>query len=486
MTAAQALMPGLSSPSSSRSSSASGAAERGGASFGDTLDRATKGASDPASGSRGRSPSTSKQRGAAGGNETAASGQDAAGGAAASSAQPVRDAASSLPSGEVRDTADTLAQRLRAALGRADAAPHGGASQDRGPWLPGMVDDDGETFDAARLLAIMRSGGAQAATSAAGATVVTVLGQERHLALGQMSPELASALAQDQDLAAKLRGEAKAATNAAASSQADAVQDGLERTRGKAEGDEMGRFASEAGGGRRGALFAAEGRGQAGAGLGDQGQEGRRQDGRSSGNGGQSTSGAFASAMQGMGLQASNVGRGVPGAAGAQPDPLSDQIAGRVRAELAAGGVGEDSSEGVVKVLNLELKPANLGAVTVRMSLKDNVISLHLEAQSAETRALIEREQAKLTSALSAAGYSVETITAVQSDSARPAGVATVGDPGSASFQEPGNQNQGASNFSSDERSGRPSAGSDRDRSGGGGNDDSAATLRRDEDGVYV
>ena len=484
MTAAPALTPGLSSPSSARPSGG-GTAGRRDASFGDALDRESKGASDPAAGSRGQGPSDDKQQGVAG-IETTVSGQETGSAAGVPRAQPPRGAAPS-PGADARDAASVLAQRLQAALSQADATSQAGAPQDRGPWLPGMVDDNGEMFDAARLLAIMRSEGAQAATSAAGATVVTVLGQERHLALGRMSPELAGALAQDPDLAAAVRGEAKAATNAAAlPSQADMPADGLERTRGKAEGDEMGRFASEAGAGRRGSLFAAEGRGQSGAGLGDQRQEGPQKDGRSPGNGGQPTSGAFASAMQGAGLQASNAGRVVPGTTGVQHDPLSDQIAGRIRAELTAGGAGESSSEGVVKVLSLELKPANLGAVTVRMSLKDNVISLHVETQHAETRALIEREQARLTSALSAAGYSVETITAVQSDGVRLGGVVAPGDSSSTAFQEPGNQNQGGSDFSGDERSGRPSAGGDRDRSTSGGNDDTGATARRGVDGVYV
>src|SRR5690606_16654600 len=113
--------------------------------------------------------------------------------------QPPRNAPSS-PAREGSEGASSLAQRLQAMLGGVDAPAHGVTAGEQGPWLPGAV-DDGETFDATRLLAIMRSDGAQAANTTAGATVVTVLGQERHLALAGMPPELASVLQQEQDLA---------------------------------------------------------------------------------------------------------------------------------------------------------------------------------------------------------------------------------------------------------------------------------------------
>lgn len=492
MTAAQALTPGLSSPSSSRPSASGAGGERGGASFRDTLDRASKGTPDAAAGSRGRGRDTTRSSSdpqtSGSAADTSASAQNVSpiGAPQAQATQPQhRGGEGAGESGAPAAQPSSLVARLQAMLGQGDTAAHAGHEVEGGPLLPGMVEDDGEVFDAARLLAIMRSDGAQVANGAGGATVVTVLGEERHLALARVSPELASALAMEQDPVVTPRSEANAASHAAAlSSQADAAGEGLERTRGKAEGDEMGRIGSELGPGRRGALFAAEGRGQSGGGLGEQGQEGRQQDGRNTSNGGQPTGAAFASAMQGTGL-ATNAARGAPGMA-ASHDPVGDQIAARIRSELTAGGLGEKSSEGVVKVLNLELKPANLGAVTVRMQLKDNVISIHVEAQHAETRALIEREQAKLTSALSAAGYTVETITAVQGDNARSNGLAAPGDTSSANLQEPGNQNQGSQDFSGDGRSGRSSAGGDHQRSGSGGNDDSVGAAHKGVDGVYV
>ncbi|AHB49918.1 hypothetical protein W911_04125 [Hyphomicrobium nitrativorans NL23] len=495
MTAAQALAPGLSSPSSSRPSASGAGGERGGASFRDTLDHAAK-ASPDAAASRPRkqgqdeTPSNSDPQQASGtGTEIGTAEQNAAPmGTPPVQAAEARRGAPASQSGMAANQPASLVARLQALLGQGEAAAQTSADAEGGPWLPGTAENDGEVFDAARLLAIMRSDGAQGANATGGATVVTVLGQERHLALARMSPELTTALAQEQDLAATVRSDANAAASNAAvlSSQADAAGEVLERTRAQAQaqGDDTSRLGTELGTGRRGALFAADGRGQGGAGLGEHGQEGRQQDGRNSGTGGQATGANFASAMQGVGLQAINTARGTPGAAAAH-DPAADQIAARIRSELTAGGLGEPSSEGVVKVLNLELKPANLGAVTVRMQLKDNVISIHVEAQHAETRALIEREQAKLTSALSAAGYTVETITAVQGDGVRPGGYAAPGDSGSAGFQDSGNQNQGSQDSSGDGRSGRPSGG-DHQRSGSGGNDDNTAAAHKGVDGVYV
>ena len=491
MTAAQALTPGLSSPSSSRPSASGASGEHGGTSFRDTLDRASKGLPDKASDSRGRAQEKTQS-----GSDPQTSSSAAEAGVPAQDAAPVAvpQAQAAQPqhggdagrTGTGSDRASSLVARLQAMLGQGSEAAGAGTEADGGPWLPGMVEDDGEVFDAARLLAIMRSERGQAAQGAAGATVVTVLGQERHLALARMSPELANALAQEQDPAVPVRVDINTASNAAVlSSQADVAGDALERTRAQADGDDIVRLGTELGTGRRGALFAADGRGQSGSGLGEQGQDGRQQDGRNTGNGGQPTGATFASAMQGAGLQAQNVARGVPGAA-ASHDPVGDQIAARIRSELTAGGLGEPSSEGVVKVLNLELKPANLGAVTVRMQLKDNVISIHVEAQHSETRALIEREQAKLTSALSAAGYTVETITAVQGESVRSSGLAVPSDPGSANFQEPGNPNPGSRDSSDDGRSGRPSAGGDHQKSGARGNDNSTAGAHKGVDGVYV
>ncbi len=115
----------------------------------------------------------------------------------------------------------------------------------------------------------------------------------------------------------------------------------------------------------------------------------------------------------------------------------AEQISLAVRDELD-GEMGEaPSTDGAVKVLHLELKPASLGSVTVRIALKDNVVSLHIEAQRGETLAAIERDREALAGALASAGYSVDAITsAAQSDAGRLGSViSAVGDSGLSASQ---------------------------------------------------
>ncbi len=104
------------------------------------------------------------------------------------------------------------------------------------------------------------------------------------------------------------------------------------------------------------------------------------------------------------------------------PSPAA-QIARRVIAEAASApaagsapakaGHFEPTGRGtVVKVLEIELEPASLGKVTIRMELKDDVLSLRLEAAHRDTIVVIENERDKLSNALRSAGYVVDAITA--------------------------------------------------------------------------
>ena len=489
MTAAQALAPGLTAPpSAGRSSKGTGDGDHGGKGFHDALESA----SDTSSGSRearhGGSEAQSGEGTSSVDAATASRGVEAAAARGAEQSQTQRAILSVEADVAPRDRT-SLMERLKAVVAHAGGTGQGRGAAEGGPMLPGLVDNDGEGFDAARLLAIMRSRGAEGVSAAGGATVVTVLGQERHLALGRLPADVAQQLGDDQQIAAQLRGEAKAASHAASlSAQTDAGADGLERVRGKANGDEV-RIAAEGAVGRRGAMFASDGRGQSGAGLGENGQDGSRQhEGRGGANGSSANSGAFGASLQNPGVQTPSAvrGQGVT-----QHESVGEQIAARIRADLNADGLGEASSNGVVKVLKIELKPANLGAVTLRMSLKDNVITVHVETQSAETQALIEREQAKLSKTLSSAGYTVDAITATQGDASRAATAVSTpgGDSASASFQQSGGQahgQNGQSEFAGDGRPGRSSAGGDEGASAGGGKDNGAPGARTDADGVYV
>jgi flagellar hook-length control protein FliK len=223
------------------------------------------------------------------------------------------------------------------------------------------------------------------------------------------------------------------------------------------------------------------------------GREGRQQDGRGSSGASSQQQGAnlFMSAMAGVAPTGTSA---VQDAAdtGASYEPVAAQIAAGVRAELNADGVGTSSSDGVVKVLNIELKPANLGSVTVRIALKDNVITVHLETQQREALTAIDREKEALVGALAAAGYSVDGITTgQQSDAGRAVqGLsAGLGD-ASSSASRGGAQGQAGQGF------GNSSGGEGRSSDSGSGNsayrppsddkDVSSGGVRRDAGGIYI
>jgi flagellar hook-length control protein FliK len=102
------------------------------------------------------------------------------------------------------------------------------------------------------------------------------------------------------------------------------------------------------------------------------------------------------------------------------PSPAT-QIARRVIAEAlstaaaaaapAEAGGSETARGTVVRVLEIELEPASLGKVTVRMELKDDVLTLRIETTHREATVVIEKERDKLSNALKSAGYIVDAIT---------------------------------------------------------------------------
>lgn len=60
------------------------------------------------------------------------------------------------------------------------------------------------------------------------------------------------------------------------------------------------------------------------------------------------------------------------------------------------------------KVFHIQLQPAELGTVTVRMSLKDNTLRLEVEAGRGETARMLQNEGDTLSSLLRSAGYLVD------------------------------------------------------------------------------
>lgn len=481
MSAAQALTTGLpSSPSASGARSASGG-ERGEASFRETLDSAAR--SDTAPKGDRKQVSAKGARGGAGerdANEQGGSGAHAVegvrGDAAVASelAQMLARLSGAVPAVEGDAARDLPPSGMATVISAGDVQPA------QGPWFPGQVTDGGETLDAEQLRALVASASAlESAEHEAVALKATVTRQETHLAL-ETPPSGALAMPADGDATGAEPGAARVAEDRARSV--------------RMPGGDAAPAAAAPRGGAIGESWS--GGGSAFADQGIAGQDGRPADGRgSSGTGGQQQpgSGTFVSMLASGAAQAARAA-GEALDAGFAHDPVSDQIASHVRAELKAGGLGEVSSDGVVKVLELELRPANLGSVTVRLALKDNQISIHIEAQRLDTLAVIEREREALAGALAAAGYSVDGITAApQSEVGRPmAALMGQGDSGASASQgglqgQPGQgQGPGTSSSGGQGRPGETGSGhaayrhpsDDKDTNGGG--------IRRDAGGIYV
>ena len=97
------------------------------------------------------------------------------------------------------------------------------------------------------------------------------------------------------------------------------------------------------------------------------------------------------------------------------------QIADSIRAELtgdseislqwsaADSGAARLGSDAPVKVLLIQLQPADLGTVTVRMSLKEDTLELHIEASQRETAQRLQQDQETLSKVLRSAGYLIDS-----------------------------------------------------------------------------
>lgn len=67
--------------------------------------------------------------------------------------------------------------------------------------------------------------------------------------------------------------------------------------------------------------------------------------------------------------------------------------------------------EGVIRILNVEIHPAELGPVTVKMRLSGDRLEMELQARSVETAELLKRDSEKLSSLLRTAGYKPDVLT---------------------------------------------------------------------------
>ena len=71
----------------------------------------------------------------------------------------------------------------------------------------------------------------------------------------------------------------------------------------------------------------------------------------------------------------------------------------------------KDAAAAPLKVLHIQLDPPELGALTIRMSLKNDMLHMQIEASRHETAKLIERDQDALSGMLRSAGYSIDGLT---------------------------------------------------------------------------
>jgi flagellar hook-length control protein FliK len=94
------------------------------------------------------------------------------------------------------------------------------------------------------------------------------------------------------------------------------------------------------------------------------------------------------------------------------------QIAQRVLRELDMGEVRAiepsantmPSASPPVRVMTLQLNPPHLGPMTIRLSLHDEALRLHLETPNPDTAKMIQSERDGLSTLLRSAGYAVESV----------------------------------------------------------------------------
>jgi len=134
-----------------------------------------------------------------------------------------------------------------------------------------------------------------------------------------------------------------------------------------------------------------------------------------------------------------------------QPAPAPrQQIADTIVADLSSPETNEPRAAPAtaprpgfmqpVKVLTIQLQPADLGTVTVRMRLKADAMDVEVEAGQHATARLIDADRDKLTSLLRSAGYHVEglTVRAVEHASAATSPGALPGSPDPGPQPQPG------------------------------------------------
>ena len=106
---------------------------------------------------------------------------------------------------------------------------------------------------------------------------------------------------------------------------------------------------------------------------------------------------------------------GVPGGLTGPADARgSGQAAGVAQPGGAASAF--PATAGPVKVLHMQLHPAELGMLEIRMKLSDAGLELHIAASRHETLALLKSDQDALANVIRGAGHALEEVTVTLSD----------------------------------------------------------------------
>jgi flagellar hook-length control protein FliK len=126
--------------------------------------------------------------------------------------------------------------------------------------------------------------------------------------------------------------------------------------------------------------------------------------------------------------------KAMPSESTSLPQPTLQRMAGAITSEIRsmAGDISQrpltreeairtvsiKASEGALRVLNLQLHPADLGAVTVKMRLAGDSLEMELHAEKEETAQLLRHDSERLSALLRGSGYRPDTIHIQVSDAA--------------------------------------------------------------------
>ncbi len=180
-----------------------------------------------------------------------------------------------------------------------------------------------------------------------------------------------------------------------------------------------------------------------------------------------------------------------PSGSGEQAPTPVQLIAGRVLQEASAAAPATGPAVPTApphhalmtpaKVLHIQLQPAELGTVTLRMSLKDQTLRLEVEVGNAETARMIQNDRDALSTLLRTAGYLVDGLDVRIAD---PANSGPANGNGQSTMQMQGGGQQQTDARSSDAHS---REGSPRHQSGDKGNNRHDQAVEADRrGGVFV